>query len=52
MDIVREVILGLILVAAAGLIVRGVYMWEPGAAYVVGGVLLAAAGVFFLGEAD
>lgn len=45
----REALLGASLLCAAGLVVRGVSMWDEASAYVVAGVLLAAvAGVFLV----
>ena len=47
----REALLALILLVAAGLIVTGVAMLFVPAAYIVGGILAAALGYLFLVEA-
>lgn len=49
---VREALLALILVAAATLVVFGIYLLFIPAAYVVAGVLLAGLGYLFLAEAN
>lgn len=52
MHIMREAVLALILLVAAGLVVAGVADWSVPAAKVVAGILLAAVGALFLVEAD
>lgn len=47
----REALLALILIVAAGLVVAGVSMLFVPAAYIVGGLLAAALGYLFLTEA-
>lgn len=52
MHILREVVLALVLVAAAALVIDGVAGWSVSAAKIVGGVLAAGLAVLFLVEAD
>lgn len=52
MSYVREALLALILLAAAGLVVYGIAGWSREAACIVAGILLAGLGVLFLSEAD
>lgn len=46
----REILFGLILASAAVCIVIGVDQWSAGAAWIVGGVLLAVFGYLVLNE--
>lgn len=48
---VREALLALVLIVAAALVVAGIHMLFVPAAYMVGGILLAALGYLFLAEA-
>lgn len=52
MHILREVVLALVLVAAAAVVVDGVADWSVPAAKIVGGILAAGLAVLFLVEAD
>lgn len=49
---VREALLALVLLLAAGLIVTGVARWSVEAAFILAGVFVGAIGALFLVEGD
>lgn len=51
MTVVREVLLGLVLLLSLGLVVYGLSLWSLPIAFVVAGLGIAGIGFFFLTEA-